>query len=264
MKNINIIVCAKQIPDPEAPLSDVSVDSNNKEIIVDAPLVINPFDENALEAAIQIKEKMDAKITVLSLGKKVSDTVMRKVLAAGADELILLQDYKFEKLDSHSTACALADAINKIGKYDLILTGRQAGDWDSGQVGLILGEILNIPCINMARHISITDESVRVHKSIPVGYEKVKAKMPALITVSNEVGELRYISRMKMMKMLRGAASIPSWSGEDFDLSSDKLIKMGIVELLSPADMARDCEFIQGTDINEQAEKLATIFKELQ
>ena len=167
MKELRIIVCAKEIPDPEAPLSDVSVDVEKMEVIVDAPQVISPFDENALEVAVQLKEEVGGKISVLSLGKKVSDTVLRKSLAAGADELILLQDDQFEKLDSHSTATALADAIRKIGEYDLVLTGRQAGDWDSGQVGLILGEMLDLPCINLAREITLEDGSVVVKKSMP-------------------------------------------------------------------------------------------------
>ncbi len=264
MKEIGIIVCAKQIPDPETPLSDVSVDAENKEVIVDAPLVINPFDENALEAALLIQEEMDAKITVLSLGRKVSDTVLRKSLAAGADELILLQDKAFEKLDSHSVAGALADAIRKIGDYDLVLAGRQAGDWDSGQVGLILGELLGLPCINLAREIKVEEGDVLVKKNIPGGYEQVKARMPALVTVSNEVGELRYISRTRMMKMLRKVRSIPSWSSDDFVSAPEELRKMGIIELSSPPDMSRDCEFLDGATPDEAADKLAAVFKALQ
>jgi len=262
MTEIRIIVCAKEIPDPEAPLSDVSVDAEKMEVIVDAPQIISPFDENALEVAVQLKEEVGGKISVLSLGKKVSDTVLRKTLAAGADELILLEDDNFDKLDSHSTAAALAGAIQKIGDYDLILTGRQAGDWDSGQVGLILGEILELPCISLAREITIEDGSVVVKKSIPIGYERVKAKMPALITVSNEVGELRYISRTKMLKMMRGARSIPSWSAEDLGVTEEALQKMGIAALSSPPDMGRDCQLIEGTP-DEQAEKLAEVFKAL-
>jgi len=262
MKELRIIVCAKQIPDPEAPLSDVEVDAERKEVRVDAPWVISPFDENALEAGIRIKEEVGGKVTVLSLGKKVLDTVLRKALAAGADELILLQDEAFDRLDSLSTARVLAEAIRKIGGYDLILTGRQAGDWDSGQVGLILGEMLDLPCISLAREIRVEDGSVVVKKSIPQGYERVRARMPALITVSNEVGELRYISRTKMMKMLRGAGSIPSWSAQDLDLSEGVLRKMEIVELSSPPDMRRDCQFLEGTP-DEQAEKLAEVFKAL-
>ena len=90
MKEVKIIVCAKQIPDPEAPFSNVSVNVEKKEVMVDAPDVISPYDENALEAAIRIKEEVGGKITVLSMGRKVSDTVLRKTVAAGADALILL------------------------------------------------------------------------------------------------------------------------------------------------------------------------------
>jgi electron transfer flavoprotein beta subunit len=263
MKELGIIVCAKQIPDPEAPLSDVSVDAEKKEVIVDAPQVISPFDENALEAALRIKEDMGAKITVLSLGKRVSDTVLRKSLAAGADELILLQDDAFEKLDSQSVASALADAIRKIADYDLVLTGRQAGDWDSGQVGLILGEMLGLPCINLAREIKIEEENVLAKKNIPNGYEQVRARMPALVTVSNEVGELRYISRTKMLKMLKGASSIPSWSSDEFVSAKEELNKMNIVELSSPPDMTRNCEFLDGATPEEKADKLAAVFNTL-
>lgn len=263
MKELGIIVCAKQIPDPEAPLSDVSVNAENMEVVVDAPPVISPFDENALEVALQIKEELGAKVTVLSMGKKVSDTVLRKSLAAGADELILLQDDAFEKLDSHSIASALAGAIRKIGEFDLVLTGRQAGDWDFGQVGLILGEILGLPCISLAREIKIEDGSVLVKKNISEGYEQVRAKMPALVTVSNEVGELRYISRTKMFKMLRGASSIPSWSSENFVSDQEELQKMGLVGLSSPPDMGRNCEFLDGATPDELADKLAAVFKAL-
>jgi electron transfer flavoprotein beta subunit len=264
MKELTIIVCAKQIPDPEAPLSDVSVDAEKKEVIVDAPQVINPFDENALEAALQLKEEVGGKITVISLGRRVSDTVLRKSLAAGADELILLQDDAFEKLDSLSVAGALADAITKIGEYDLVLAGRQAGDWDSGQVGLILGEMLGLPCISLAREIKVKNGNVLVKKNIPGGYEHVRAKMPAMVTVSNEIGELRYISRTKMMKLAKARVSIPSWGSEDFVSSHQDLQQMQIVELSSPPDMRRDCELIAGATVEEKAEKLVSVFKALQ
>ena len=264
MKELSIIVCAKQIPDPEAPLSDVSVDAEKMEVIVDAPLVISPFDENALEAALRLQEEVGGKITVLSLGKKVSDTVLRKSLAAGADELILLQDNAFEKLDSHSIAGALADAIRKIGEYDLVLTGRQAGDWDAGQVGLILGEMLGLPCIGLAREVKAEEGHVLVKKNILGGYEQVRAKMPALVTVSNEVGELRYVSRSRMMKLLRARVAIPSWSCEDFVSAHERLQKMEILELSSPPDMRRNCEFIDGMTPEEKADKLAAVFKALQ
>ncbi|MBW2120214.1 MAG: hypothetical protein JRH09_20165 [Deltaproteobacteria bacterium] len=102
-----------------------------------------------------------------------------------------------------------------------------------------------------------------VKKAIPEGYELVRTKMPALVTVSNEVGELRYISRTKMMKMLRKVRSIPSWSCEEFVSAHEGLQKMGIVELSSPPDMGRDCQFVDGATPDEQADKLAAVFKAL-
>jgi electron transfer flavoprotein beta subunit len=261
MAELNIIICAKQIPDPEAPLSDVSVDAENMNVIVDAPLVISPFDENALEAAIQLKETVGANIRVLSMGKKLSDSVLRKALAAGADELILLEDNAFEKLDSHSTAAVLAAAIRKIGSFDLVLTGRQAGDWDAGQVGLILGEMLDLPCISLAREIQIEDGCAIVKKSVPEGYERIKAKLPVLITVSNEVGELRYISRTRMLKMMRGG-DIPSWTAQEIGVSGDAIAKMEFSSLSTPPDMTRDCKFFEGA-LDNQAEELAAVFRSL-
>ena len=263
MKEPKIIVCAKQIPDPEAPFSNVSVDVEKKQVMVDAPDVISPYDENALEAAIKIKEELGGKITVLSMGRKVSDTVLRKTVAAGADSLILLEDPAFERLESRSVAYVLSRAIKKVGEYDLILTGRQAGDWDSGQVGLILAEVLGIPSISLARSIKIQDGRVVVEKLVPVGYEVVEAGLPALVTVSNEVGELRYVARTKMMALLRRPISIPKWGTKQLDLSAESLIPVQLTELCPPPDMRRECVFMEGASPDEKAGKLAAVFREL-
>jgi electron transfer flavoprotein beta subunit len=263
MKEPNIIVCAKQIPDPEAPFSNVTVDTEKKEVLVDAPNVISPYDENALEAAIRIKEELGGKITVLSLGRKVADTVLRKTLAAGADSLILLDDPAFERLTSSSTAYVLSQAIKKIGAYDLILTGRQAGDWDSGQVGLILAEILGIPSISLARSVKLSDGRVVVEKTIPIGYEVVEAGLPALVTVSNEVGELRYVSRTKMMALLKRPIPIPKWGAQDLVEDPERAKGLQLLELSPPADMRRECVIIEGASLTEKAEKLAAVFMEI-
>jgi electron transfer flavoprotein beta subunit len=236
---------------------------DNKEVLVDAPNVISPYDENALEAAIRIKEELGGKITVLSLGRKVSDTVLRKTLAAGADALILLDDAAFERLNSLSVAFALSQAIQKIGAYDLILTGRQAGDWDSGQVGLILAEMLNIPAISLARSVKITDGKVLVEKTVPVGYEVVEASLPALVTVSNEVGELRYVSRTKMMALLKRPAPIPKWGAAQLVDSPDKLRSINLVELAPPPNMGRECRIIEGGSLEDKAANLAAVFMEI-
>jgi len=263
MKEPNIIVCAKQIPDPEAPFSNVTVDVEKMEVVVDAPNVISPYDENALEAAIRIKEELGGKITVLSLGRKVADTVLRKTLAAGADALILLEDPAFDRLNSNSAAYVLSRAIRKIGAYDLILTGRQAGDWDSGQVGLILAEYLGIPAISLARSVKIQEDRVLVEKTVPVGYEVVEAGLPALVTVSNEVGELRYVSRSKMMALLKRPAPIPKWGAQALVDDPERLKQIQMISLSPPPDMRRECVIIEGSSLMEKAEKLAAVFMEI-
>ena len=142
---MKIIVCIKQVPDPSASSSGTTVDSEAKRVIPPqgTPPVMNPYDENALEAALRIKEAHGARVTVISAGKNIAKTVLRKSLAVGADDLILLDDNAFDKLDSYATAHVLAAAIRQAGDYDLILCGRQAADTDAGQVGS--GNALRLP-----------------------------------------------------------------------------------------------------------------------
>jgi electron transfer flavoprotein beta subunit len=134
---LNIIVCCKQISDPEAPPASFKIDAAANKVIPPqgvAP-VISPFDEQAVEAALRIRDKGGTKVTVLIMGNGLVREVVKKPLSMGADELVLLEDAAYEGGDAWSTATALAAAIKKIGAFDLIITGRQAADWDSGQVG---------------------------------------------------------------------------------------------------------------------------------
>jgi len=145
--NMRIIVCLKQVPDPTSSSSGTTVDTEAKRVIVPqgTPPVMNPYDENALEAALLIKDAQGATITVISAGKNLAKPVLRKSIASGADELILLDDAAFENLDSYATAHLLAAVIKEIGEYDLILCGRQASDTDAGQVGSGIGRNLEDP-----------------------------------------------------------------------------------------------------------------------
>lgn len=257
---LKMIVCAKQVPDPEGPPSAFEVDPKEMKVTVRGiPPVINPFCENALEAAIRIKESYGGKVTVVSMGKKLSKPILSKALGAGADELILIQDEEFEGLNSLSTAWVLSAAIEKLGGYDIVLTGRQAGDWDSGQVGLILAEFLGLPSINWARSVEIEDGKVLVERVRPGGYEVVEVKMPVLITASNEVGELRYVS----VKALKEAREKPvrTLTLDGLGIDPSELKRRTIVELSSPS-MERKCKFIDGKQLEEVGENLAIQLKE--
>ncbi len=256
MGQLHIIVCIKQVPDPEGPADAFKVDPEAKEVIpIGIPPVISPFDENALEAALRIKGHHATKVTAISMGEKLAEPVLRKALAAGADELILLRDPRFKDLDSYSTASVLSSAIRRIGAYDLILTGRQAGDWDFGVTGLIIAEILQIPAINLARKVEIRDDRVFVETLSRDGYEVVKAQMPALVTVSNEIGELRYTS----VQALKAAAAKPMkhYNAEDLELDLRKLTVRRVIELYAFHGQ-RQCTFIEGESSQEKGENLAT------
>jgi electron transfer flavoprotein beta subunit len=250
----------KQVPDPEGPASAFKVDPEAKKVIpVGIPPVINPFDENALEAALRIKDHHGAKVVVISMGVKLALPVLRKALAAGADELVLLEDPQFKDLHSCSTAYILSSAIKKIEAYDLILTGRQAGDWDFGVTGLLVAEELQIPGINLARKVEIRDDRVLVEKLSRDGYEALRAAMPVVVTVSSEVGELRYLTIPGFKAAREKPVNI--YTAADLEIDVRKLEARKILNLFEP-HTRRHCAFIEGESFEERGENLAARLKE--
>ena len=190
---MNIIVCVKQVIDPEAPPASFKIDAaSNKAVMQGVPPVIDPYGEYAVEASLKIKEAKGGKITAISMGANLLGEVVKKPLSMGADELILLEDEAFTGGDSWSTAYVLAMAIKKIGKYDLILCGREASDTNAGQTGSGIAEILGLPSVTLAKKIEITDSKAKVERVTADGFEVVELPLPAVITVSNEIGEPRY------------------------------------------------------------------------
>ena len=161
---MNIIVCAKQVIDPEAPPASFKIDAATNKVVLpaDTPPVIDPYSEYALEAALKLKDAHGSRITAISLGTDLLREVIKKPLSMGVDELVLLEDEAFPDGDSWSTAYALAMAIKKIDDYGIILCGRQSADWDAGQVGSGIAEILGLPGITLARKIDISDITASV------------------------------------------------------------------------------------------------------
>ncbi len=262
---MHIIVCIKQVPDPEGPRDSFVInEQDNKVEPKGIPPVMSLFDENALEAALRIKDadKDNVKITILSIGKRVSDAVMIKALAAGADELLKVEDPLFDSaaLDSSRAAQAIASIIKKIDDYNLILVGRQAADWNAGQVGVNLAGILDIPCITLAQKVETEGTDVIVERVQSNGYMVVQSAMPAVVMVSNEIGELRYPA----MKERREAKKKPktAWKGEDIGLEglSDK--KLILKRLYTPVMETGQCNIIQGDTPEEAARELAKTLKD--
>ena len=143
---MNMIVCVKQVIDPEAPPASFKIDPSTNKVVSPPGVspVIDPYGEFAVEAALRVKDAQGGKVTAISMGINLLRDVVKKPLSMGADELILLEDEAFTEGDSWSTAYALAMAIKKVGEYDLIFCGREASDWNAGQVGSGIAEILGL------------------------------------------------------------------------------------------------------------------------
>ncbi len=262
---MNMIVCCKQVIDPEAPPASFKVDASANKVVPPpgVPPVISPFDENAVEAALRIKDAKGGKITVLSLGNNLLREVVKKPLSMGADELVLLEDEAFTEGDSWSTGYALAMAMKKIGGYDLIFCGRQAADWDAGQVGSAIAEILGLPSVTLAKKIDITDGKARVERVTPDGYEVVEVSLPALITVSNELGEARYPTIKGIMAAKRKEPVV--WKPADIGVDPSQLGATGrrtrLLKLFQPVRVGK-CEIVAGESPEEAAVALALKLRE--
>ena len=258
---LNIIVCVKVVMDPEAPVSTFKIDAEGQRVIPaqGVPPVLNPYDENCLEAALRIKDKQPSKITVISVGKNLPKAVVKKCLAVGADDLVVLEDKAFEDKDGYATACLLTAAIKKLGEYDLILTGRMAADTNAGEVGQGLAEFLGIPCVTVARKIEVDDGKAKVERVTADGYEVVETNTPCLVTVSHELGELRSAN----VKGLMAAQKQPftTWQAQDLavELSSEhyKMLKLYIPK------REVECEIVPGETPEEAGENLALRFQQM-
>ena len=263
---MKMIVCVKQVPDPEAPPASFKIDPATNKVVPPTGVapVVSPFDENAVEAALKIKDKdKENKITVLSMGNALVRDVIKKPLSMGGDDLVLLEDAAFEEADSWSTAYALSKAIEKIGDYSIIFCGRQAADWDAGQVGSGIAELLGIPCVTLAKKVEPMDGKVRVERVTAEGYEVVEAPMPCLITVTNELGEPRYAALKGIMAAAKKQPIV--WKPEDIGVSASDIGAQGrkskLEKLFQPVKEAK-CEIIEGETPADAAVALAQRLRE--
>ena len=188
---MKIIVCIKQVPDTAG-----GVKFNPDGTLDRAAMltIMNPDDKAGLEAALRLKDQYGAEVTVLTMGlPKASDT-LREALAMGADNAVLVTDRCLGGADTWATSSTIAAAIREMGDYDLIITGRQAIDGDTAQVGPQISEHLDIPVISYARKIEIEGDAVKVQRQYDDRYHVVKAQMPCLITCLAELNDPRYMT----------------------------------------------------------------------
>ncbi|MCJ7537599.1 MAG: electron transfer flavoprotein subunit beta/FixA family protein [Anaerolineales bacterium] len=250
---MKIVVCVKQVPDTAAKV----VVEDGQITWGDSPLVINPWDEYAVETALIQQEAHGGEVTVISVGGEDAKEALKHALAMGCGNAILVSEPGIEKSDSLLTSRILAAAIQKIGDVDAAFFGRQAIDGDVGVTAAQTARVLGWPSLTLVSAITELDpgnNTVRVERSIEEGRQVVEGKLPAVISVVKDIGEPRYPSFMGIRRASR--AEIPIWSTSDIGAElSEPAVTWP--EITNPPQQEVVTELVTGGSPEEIAEKLA-------
>ena len=253
---MDIIVCIKQVPDT----LEVGVNAETNTLIRQGvESVINPFDLNGIEQGLRLKEQYGGTVTVLSMGPpQVADT-LREAISMGADRAVMLSDISFAGADTLATSYTLARAVKKIGRFDLVICGRQAVDGDTAHVGPSLAEKLGIPHISCVIKIEeVTDEYMVTGRMTEGAIEKVKLSLPGLITVCKGINEPRQPSLRGKITAVK--SDITVWSAQDIGADAGKIGLKGsptrVVKMTTPRH-ERQGQFLDGS-VAEQVTDLVS------
>lgn len=213
---MKIVVCIKQVPDT----NEVRIDPKTGTLIRDGvPSIMNPDDKAGLEAALQIKENTGAEISVVTMGPPQADAVLREALAMGVDNAYLITDRAFGGADTLATSTTIAAAIKKLD-FDMIITGRQAIDGDTAQVGPQIAEHLGIANVSYAEDIKVEGNTVIVKRQYEDRYHTVKVQMPCLITALGEMNTPRYMTPGGIFDAYR-EKEVTVWTRKDLDVADE-------------------------------------------
>jgi electron transfer flavoprotein beta subunit len=259
---MNILVCLKQILDPEIPARDFRIDSSKREAErASASLVTNIFCENALETALQFRERAgeSAKITVLSYGAPTAEDSLRKALAMKADAAALVVGDGNTNPDPLTVARVLAAAVRKLGTFDLVMAGREAGDWGAGQTGALIAEELGLPCVSFVDSIESAGGKLRLKRQTDIGWEVVEAETPVVVTITNDEHNVPRIPKVRDV-MMSYRQPLTKWTLDDLDIDANEA-RAGntyyeVADLSIPQKETR-CEFVTGDTLDERVEALA-------
>ena len=257
---MHIVVCVKQVPDWDIPPSSFKVDEAAKKVAPPPGVAPVPsqFDTIGVEAAMRMKDQQaDTRVTIMSLGPESARDVIKHSLAMGADEGVLLTDALFEDIDWYQRALVLSSAVKKLADIDLVVCGRQAVDWDMGVTGSGIAELLGWPALTIAKDVQVKDSTALAERVLMDGFETVEAPLPAVVTVSNELGEPRYPKLQQIMQAARKQVTV--WSAADVGLDASQLgpeaRKLELERLFVPVTDTK-CEFIEGDTPEEKAANL--------
>jgi electron transfer flavoprotein beta subunit len=255
---MNVLVCVKQIPDPNAP---GKLDPQSKRLVREGvDLVLDPGDEHAVEAGLQLVEKDGGEVTVISMGPPKALEAIRRALAMGAQRGILVTDPELENSDALSTARAIAAAI-KGQTFDLIICGTESTDGSTGAMPAQLAELLQLPLLSFAKKLEVSDGKAVIDRQTDEGYDVVEAPLPAVVTVTGGINEARYPA-------LRGIMQAKNKEVKQLGLAEIKLEgKAGKAALtqevvaLAPAEARKAGEVVE--DKGEGAKRIADYLAQL-
>lgn len=215
---MNIVACIKQVPDT----NEVRIDPVKGTLIRDGvPSIMNPDDKAALEVALQLKDEVGGKVTVVSMGPPQAEDVLHEALAMGADEAYLITDRAFGGADTWATSCTIAAAVSKLD-YDLIVCGRQAIDGDTAQVGPEIAEHLQIPNISYTAECKVEGKELVVKRHYDDGYHILRVQLPALITCLADSFKPRYMTPGKIFEAFR-EKKITWWTRADVPVADENI-----------------------------------------
>lgn len=263
---MHVVVLLKQVLDPEIPSTAFRIDAERRAPLVErAPQVLSVFDGNALEAALRLREGRggDLRITALSLGPRTAEEILRKALALTADAAILIEG-DAGSLDSAQKARVLAAAIRRLGTVDLVLSGRQAADWEAGQVGAMVAEALGLPCLPFVSRLSPGEDGIEVRQQLESGVAIFRLGGPAVLTCTNDETNVLRPAKVRDV-MAAGRREIARWPLEELGHEAGLAGAPPAVELIDltlPVALSH-AEMLAGGSPAERAEALVRRLEEL-
>jgi electron transfer flavoprotein beta subunit len=263
---VNIVVCIKQIIDPEIPPEQFKLDPGTKrQVRGGLSLVISPYDQNALEVALQLKDKAGGTVTALSVGEPDASGAVKSAMGMGVDAGVLVSDPALRGSDTFGVAHILAQAIRKLGLPDLVLTGCVSGDTGTKAAGPLLAEALDLPCATFVTRIEVRDGTATARRIVEDGYEVVETRLPMVCTILSDDSNIPRYSKLKDI-MAAARKPLRVWKGADLGVDPARVgpaaARIAVQDVTIPTRDSR-CELIPGETPEEQADRLVERLKAL-
>jgi electron transfer flavoprotein beta subunit len=263
---VHLVVCLKQILDPEIPPTDFRLDAAAGQAASCGSLVISIFDENALEVALQMREAVgEGKITAVCIGPETAIDALRKALSMRADEAYLIREEDYPGLDAHAAAKVLSAAIRRLPPADAVLCGRESGDWHGGMLGAFLASELDMSYTAFVASAKRAGNVLQLRRQSDDGWEMVEAASPAVLSITNDDHNVPRIPKVKD-NMMAFRKQIPVWTAQDLGLQEQTVL--GANSRLEKANIYvpvvdRRCEIIGGETADDRAKNLVAKLSEI-